>query len=460
MRVTLLGHASVLVELAGATVLMDPVLGDPFEDGAVTSCPRRLVHPQQLPPVDILVVSHRHPDHFDIPSLARVPRDCVAVCPADPLVVHALEQLGFAEVHPVHPMGEISTPDFELYPTRSEVESVREFGMVFADGTGTFWNQVDSFLSPATVDAVRERFGHVDLLFAKYASQNFEFFDEQQATFPYEEHRDNLETALRIDAGTVVPGAAGFRFAEPHDWLNPFLFPVSRERYAADLDRVGHDDHVVFADPGDVLEVGEGRAEHRPAASGAAETLADDTWRIRFEPTAPIPPLTDPNPAGTDPAELRDRVRSTVDELLRPYVTTWPGDEVTEHYGALRASYRLGVVYPDGREDTWLVDFRGRPTVSSPAEGAVEADATHRIAASALVEWLDRDRTFFSVRALSRRSAAGYQLAGDPPTVDLSPQPLPDLLLHVALTVAPDADVAAKRYVDRQLASVAAAEPD
>ena len=41
MRVTLLGHASVLVELDGATCLMEPVLGDPFEEGTVTSCPRR-----------------------------------------------------------------------------------------------------------------------------------------------------------------------------------------------------------------------------------------------------------------------------------------------------------------------------------------------------------------------------------------------------------------------------------
>ncbi len=31
MKITLLGHAAVLVELAGATCLMDPVFFDPFE---------------------------------------------------------------------------------------------------------------------------------------------------------------------------------------------------------------------------------------------------------------------------------------------------------------------------------------------------------------------------------------------------------------------------------------------
>jgi hypothetical protein len=39
VRVTLLGHASVLVELDGATCLMDPVLADPFEEGTADPHP-------------------------------------------------------------------------------------------------------------------------------------------------------------------------------------------------------------------------------------------------------------------------------------------------------------------------------------------------------------------------------------------------------------------------------------
>ena len=41
MRVTLLGHATILVEMGGTTCLMDPVFFDPFEEGAVVSCPKR-----------------------------------------------------------------------------------------------------------------------------------------------------------------------------------------------------------------------------------------------------------------------------------------------------------------------------------------------------------------------------------------------------------------------------------
>ena len=48
MRVTLLGHAAVLVERACATCLMDPVCFDSFEEGAVAFCRRRRTYPQRL----------------------------------------------------------------------------------------------------------------------------------------------------------------------------------------------------------------------------------------------------------------------------------------------------------------------------------------------------------------------------------------------------------------------------
>lgn len=46
MKVTLLGHASVYIEMDGARCLMDPVFQDPFEDTAVVSCPRRSICPR------------------------------------------------------------------------------------------------------------------------------------------------------------------------------------------------------------------------------------------------------------------------------------------------------------------------------------------------------------------------------------------------------------------------------
>jgi L-ascorbate metabolism protein UlaG (beta-lactamase superfamily) len=72
LRLTWLGHSTVLAEIDGARVLFDPVWGkrcSPFSFAG----PRRL-HPVPLPlgalgPVDAVVISHDHYDHLDLPTI-------------------------------------------------------------------------------------------------------------------------------------------------------------------------------------------------------------------------------------------------------------------------------------------------------------------------------------------------------------------------------------------------------
>lgn len=73
-----LGHATVLVNFHGVRVLMDPALypriGVDLTLG--TLGPKRLtapaLRPGELPEIDLVLVSHAHFDHLDIPSLAAV----------------------------------------------------------------------------------------------------------------------------------------------------------------------------------------------------------------------------------------------------------------------------------------------------------------------------------------------------------------------------------------------------
>ena len=64
-----LGHASFLIQIGGKRLLLDPVFGDiPF-------CKRHTpapYHAEELTPVDYLLVSHAHYDHFDASSLAML----------------------------------------------------------------------------------------------------------------------------------------------------------------------------------------------------------------------------------------------------------------------------------------------------------------------------------------------------------------------------------------------------
>lgn len=462
MKVTLLGHASVLVEMNGTICLMDPVFFDPFEDGAVVSCPQRVVDLEQLPRVDLLIVSHRHPDHFDLASLAWVSRDCDAICPADPVIVYGLRKLGFKHIHSVEPMGEIRSTDFELYPTRSEVGSVREFGMVFKDESGVFWNQVDTSLSTATITAVLERYGHPDLLFAMYASQNFEFFESHSASFPYQTHRENLESVLRIGPRMVAPGSAGFRFCGDRAWLNAFLFPISAERFVGDLGRLCPDLQTKVMKPGDVFEISAGAVRHLPGASTIASTRNDDREVLNFNPIAPIPELTDPNPQGRSMTELAEVTERLIIDGLGSLASNAAGggneDAVIGLYRKHQVRYAIGLVFPNSTTPWYRFNFGAQSTrVTNELKLSGRADMVHRIAASALSGWIERRKSFFYVRAYSRRYSTLYEVFEGREPLGIKPIVLPDLLMHYLLNVVPGSENAARRHLDLEIEALSRA---
>jgi len=78
ISVTYVGHATVLVRFDGVTLLTDPVYSSRL------ILPKRLVAPgvplAGLPRLDVVLVSHGHMDHLDVPTHRRLPKtDTVAV---------------------------------------------------------------------------------------------------------------------------------------------------------------------------------------------------------------------------------------------------------------------------------------------------------------------------------------------------------------------------------------------
>lgn len=75
LHATWLGHSTVLIKAGGLTILTDPVFSDRVGVGLgpVTLGLKRLVapaaHGEALPVVDLVLLSHAHMDHFDLPSL-------------------------------------------------------------------------------------------------------------------------------------------------------------------------------------------------------------------------------------------------------------------------------------------------------------------------------------------------------------------------------------------------------
>ena len=72
LRVTWLGHSTLLVEIEGARVLVDPVWGKHAAPSPLLGVRRFYAPPlalADLPPLDAVVISHDHYDHLDKPTV-------------------------------------------------------------------------------------------------------------------------------------------------------------------------------------------------------------------------------------------------------------------------------------------------------------------------------------------------------------------------------------------------------
>src|SRR5215469_13105382 len=75
LRITLINHSTVVIQQGGLNILTDPIWSErasPFE----WIGPRRRRAPgvrwEDLPRIDIVLLSHNHYDHLDLPTLRRL----------------------------------------------------------------------------------------------------------------------------------------------------------------------------------------------------------------------------------------------------------------------------------------------------------------------------------------------------------------------------------------------------
>ncbi|MCU0633680.1 MAG: MBL fold metallo-hydrolase, partial [Gemmatimonadaceae bacterium] len=101
LRVTWIGHSTLVVQLGAVTILTDPVWARRVGPLGVFG-PRRWVPPgatlDALPPIDLVLLSHNHYDHFDRAAIRRLARRGGAAW-ATPLgVAPAVRALGGAPI--------------------------------------------------------------------------------------------------------------------------------------------------------------------------------------------------------------------------------------------------------------------------------------------------------------------------------------------------------------------------
>lgn len=75
LRVTFVNHSTVLIQVAGLNILTDPIWSE--RTSPVSFAGPKRYHPagirfEDLPQIDLVIISHNHYDHMDIPTLKRL----------------------------------------------------------------------------------------------------------------------------------------------------------------------------------------------------------------------------------------------------------------------------------------------------------------------------------------------------------------------------------------------------
>jgi len=187
--VTFLGHATVAHRTAAATILIDPFLLPRSDRYPATYQP---ITAGELGPVDSILITHSHPDHFDPGSLLRFGADVPIYVPAVEResilsidMALRLRQLGFAQVHPLRwfdtarigPVTITALPFYGEQPTtgRRFHAEVRNLGNTYLVRDGAVdiayiadsGNDLDGDVRHVAA-AAREQYGPLDALFGTH----------------------------------------------------------------------------------------------------------------------------------------------------------------------------------------------------------------------------------------------------------------------------------------------------
>jgi len=157
--VTFLGHSSVLLEMGGVRVLTDPVLLDRISilERAASPLPSELYRD-----IDLVVISHLHLDHLDLPSLRILGTDTPLIVPRG--AGQFMRRMGFAEVEELAIGGSIEIAGISVRATRADHSGFRPpfgpsadaIGYVLEEGSESvyFAGDTDMFDEMADLEGV------------------------------------------------------------------------------------------------------------------------------------------------------------------------------------------------------------------------------------------------------------------------------------------------------------------
>jgi UDP-MurNAc hydroxylase len=172
MKLTFFANACCIFESEEVRLLCDPWIVDGAYEGAWHHFPPLRTKPEDLASVDMLYISHLHPDHFDPHTLKVFPRDI-------PIVILARErnflatllrrmeftnvvEIGDGESREMEPFELTIYEPFEVHLTHeAEIGFHIDSAIVVSDGTHTVVNTNDNRPSIRAAQALKERHGEI-----------------------------------------------------------------------------------------------------------------------------------------------------------------------------------------------------------------------------------------------------------------------------------------------------------
>jgi L-ascorbate metabolism protein UlaG (beta-lactamase superfamily) len=367
IKTTLIGHACMLIQSKETTILTDPVWSPYQWEELQVICPSIDLQKDKIPPVDVLNLSHRHQDHFDVRTLASLAMDnnilkpdAIILAPNDDIVLEVLKELEFKNIRVVVDFEPMQIRDVTLTATPSRnqestsEDGFPEHGLLVNDGEVTVWNQVDTLVSPEIIEHIQQLYGQIDLAHLRFVpliEGNLSY--HKQTDLPLSEYCTFLNVAKALAPKMVVPGSAFIRYRDEVGFLNQYSFPTTMKQFLRDLAAFCPE---ISSGPllhGDVAYVTTDGVRIEKQSSEFVRIREDDSHRVTFKPVMEIPPIrtrtTDPKLYGQEKEAVEDFIENCLmDRILK--------SDMLEGWRHWQVVYQLEVFGQEG-SDVWSIDF-------------------------------------------------------------------------------------------------------
>ena len=383
IQTTLIGHACLYIQSKKTNILTDPVWFDYLWEEINVLCPSIILQKDKVPPVDVLNISHRHQDHFDVRTLAYLVQnetiitpETIILAPKDDLLLSILDELEFKNIKVVADFEPIQVKDVTLTPTpsRNQLSTAEdefpEHGLLVNDGEVTLWNQVDSQVNPEIIQRIMEECGHIDFLHSRFVpllEGNFSY--NKPLALPFDEYCTYLNVVRALSPRMVVPGSAAFRFRDELTFLNQYSFPTTQEQFLRDLSVFCPEVPSSTYFPGDVAHISKDGTHIEKQASNFVRVLEDDSHKILFKPGAYVPSIKTQT---TDPTQYEVEMDVVEDFIENCFLGRILNSELLGGWQHWQIVYQLEVF---GQENSqiWTIDFTevGSPTIQKGDIGKI-----------------------------------------------------------------------------------------